>query len=256
MTDSMLPDRSAAPIVLIVDDVPDDLSLLHDTLDQAGYTVLFAMNGESALQRGYATMAIGLDPSTGTVHSVWQTPLARRLVNDHFDAGPAQMPEALLAWLLIESSPDASGCEPRPLQVPRETEGVARQPVITLQQRSGDGELLVMREVSDAAAVDAVVQTLKLTLRKAEVLYRVVKGKFDRDIGDILGSSPATVKKHLERVYVKLGAETRTAAAGIAMARVGQLEAGAGWRVASPRESDFQQQSGAKQMQTVFGAVS
>jgi hypothetical protein len=36
------------------------------------------------------------------------------------------------------------------------------------------------------------------------VLYWVVKGKTNRDIGDILGSSPATVKKHLERVYVKL----------------------------------------------------
>ena len=35
--------------------------------------------------------------------------------------------------------------------------------------------------------------------------------------------SPATVKKHLERVYVKLGVETRTAAAGIAMARLRQL---------------------------------
>jgi DNA-binding response OmpR family regulator/DNA-binding CsgD family transcriptional regulator len=38
-------------IVLIVDDVPENLSLLHDALDEAGYTVLVATNGESALQR-------------------------------------------------------------------------------------------------------------------------------------------------------------------------------------------------------------
>jgi DNA-binding CsgD family transcriptional regulator len=41
--------------------------------------------------------------------------------------------------------------------------------------------------------------------------------------GDILGSSPMTVKKHLEHVFVKLGVETRTAAAGMAMGRIRQL---------------------------------
>ena len=40
-------DRSAADVVLIVDDVPDNLSVLHDALDEAGYTVLVATNGES-----------------------------------------------------------------------------------------------------------------------------------------------------------------------------------------------------------------
>ena len=46
-----LPDRSESPVVLIVDDVPDNLSVLHDALDESGYTVLVATNGESALQR-------------------------------------------------------------------------------------------------------------------------------------------------------------------------------------------------------------
>ena len=59
-----------------------------------------------------------------------------------------------------------------------------------------------------------------LTAREAEVLYWVVKGKINRDIGDILGTSPMTVKKHLERVFAKLGVETRTAAAGMAMSRI------------------------------------
>jgi DNA-binding CsgD family transcriptional regulator len=48
----------------------------------------------------------------------------------------------------------------------------------------------------------------------------VAKGKTNRDIGDILGASPATVKKHLERIHEKLGVETRTAAAGMALQRV------------------------------------
>ena len=46
-----LPDRKRSAVVLIVDDVPDNLSVLHDALDDAGYTVLVATNGESALQR-------------------------------------------------------------------------------------------------------------------------------------------------------------------------------------------------------------
>src|SRR5258706_16223811 len=40
-----------ADLVLIVDDVPDNLSVLHDALDEAGYTVLIATSGEAALQR-------------------------------------------------------------------------------------------------------------------------------------------------------------------------------------------------------------
>jgi len=56
------------------------------------------------------------------------------------------------------------------------------------------------------------------------VLYWVVKGKTNKDIGEILGSSPATAKKHLERVYVKLGVETRTAAAGVAIKRIRELQ--------------------------------
>src|SRR6218665_1567412 len=48
---STLPDRTASDVVLIVDDVPDNLSLLHDALDESGYTVLVATHGEAALQR-------------------------------------------------------------------------------------------------------------------------------------------------------------------------------------------------------------
>ena len=65
-----------------------------------------------------------------------------------------------------------------------------------------------------------------LTAREAEVLYWLAKGKTNRDIGDILGTSPATVKKQLEHVYQKLGVETRTAAASLAMNRVAALGQG------------------------------
>ncbi|ASW01939.1 response regulator [Paraburkholderia aromaticivorans] len=44
-----LPDGK--PVVLIVDDTPDNLALLSETLQAAGYAVLVALDGQSALQR-------------------------------------------------------------------------------------------------------------------------------------------------------------------------------------------------------------
>ncbi len=299
-------------LVLIVDDVPDNLAVLHDALDAAGYTVLVATDGSSALQRaaqadpdivlldavmpgmdgfevarrlragpetahipiifmtgltdtehvlaafeaggadyvtkpirapevlarmaahllaarqarqarnaldafGHATLAVRLQGSVARL--VWQTPLARRLLPIYFDAAPEEVPSNLLAWLTAASQ----GREERPLTTARG----ARQLVATLQGRTVDDDwLVVLREVNDAATVEATMLAFGLTLRESEVLYWVAKGKTNRDIGDILGSSPATVKKHLERVYEKLGVETRTAAASMAMQRVRELARG------------------------------
>jgi DNA-binding response OmpR family regulator/DNA-binding CsgD family transcriptional regulator len=307
-----LPDRAASDVVLIVDDVPDNLSLLHDALDESGYTVLVATNGESALQRaaqtlpdvvlldavmpgmdgfevarrlkaqpdtahipiifmtgltdtehvvaafaaggvdyvtkpirpqevlarmavhmqsarqarqarnaldafGHATMAVHLSNDLSAGKAVWQTALARQLMHTYFAVAPGQVPEELLGWLREQSALAAEGREQTPLTITRDP----KQLIFSLQERTSDDDwLMVMREVSDAAVVDAVLQAFKLTMREAEVLYWVVKGKTNRDIGDILGSSPATVKKHLEHVFEKLGVETRNAAASLAMKKV------------------------------------
>jgi DNA-binding CsgD family transcriptional regulator len=53
---------------------------------------------------------------------------------------------------------------------------------------------------------------LALTGREREVLDCLAAGKTNRDIAAILGTSTRTVEKHLERIYQKLGVETRTAA--------------------------------------------
>ncbi len=52
-----------------------------------------------------------------------------------------------------------------------------------------------------------------LTARERQVIEWLVAGKTDRDIAVILGCSHRTVQKHLQRIYDKLGVETRTAAA-------------------------------------------
>ena len=52
----------------------------------------------------------------------------------------------------------------------------------------------------------------ELTAREREVIGWLASGKTDRDIADILGIGRRTVHKHLQRIYEKLGVETRTAA--------------------------------------------
>ncbi|AKJ31130.1 response regulator transcription factor [Caldimonas brevitalea] len=304
-------DRSESDVVLIVDDVPDNLAVLHDALDESGYTVLVATDGASALSRaaqavpdvilldavmpgldgfevarrlkaqpetahvpiifmtgltetehvvaafqaggvdyvtkpirpqevvarivthvqgarlarqarnaldafGHATLSVRL--SDGRV--VWQTPLARKFLQDYLGCRDAVLPADLLAWVASQAAAPLNPREP----VTRTVTQGPRRLVFALHRQTGDDEwLLVMHEASDAAAIEALTLGFKLTLREAEVLYWVVKGKTNRDIGDILGSSPATVKKHLEHVYEKLGVETRTAAASVAIGRVGLL---------------------------------
>jgi DNA-binding response OmpR family regulator/DNA-binding CsgD family transcriptional regulator len=308
-------DRANSDVVLIVDDVPDNLSVLHDALDESGYTVLVATGGEAALQRAAQAlpdivlldaMMPGMDgfevakrlkasPLTAhipiifmtglteTEHLVaalaaggvdyvtkpikpkevlarmevhmqgarqarqtrnaldafgyasitvrasdgklmWQTPLARELLMAYYGTAAPEAPPAVIDWLRRHLKEAEQHIEP-----PRLTAELgARRLTFRLHQQTGDSEgggdwLIVMREVSDTAVIEAMSLSFKLTAREAEVLYWVVKGKINRDIGDILGSSPATVKKHLERVFAKLGVETRTAAAGMAMTRIRQL---------------------------------
>ena len=56
----------------------------------------------------------------------------------------------------------------------------------------------------------------KLTRREREVLFWLAHGKSNAEIAAILTIKPATVGKHLERIYPKLGVENRTAAASFA----------------------------------------
>ncbi len=325
-------DDHGAAVVLIVDDAPDNLAVLHDTLDESGYTVLVALDGESALARaaqaqpdvvlldaimpgmdgfevarrlkadaatahipiifmtgltetehlvaalaaggvdyvtkpvkpqevmarmgvhlrnarqvrqgalerqqarnaldafGYATITVRA--SDGRL--LWQTPLARDLLRRYCGSDGPATPHAVLQWLQ-RCLHDGwhTGSEP-----PRLSLNLGpRRLTFRLHRQVGDDEvpavpgqpglqgdwLIVMEETSDAAAIESLAQAFGLTAREAEVLHWVAQGKINRDIGDILGASPATVKKHLERVYAKLGVETRTAAAAMAMNRMRAL---------------------------------
>jgi DNA-binding CsgD family transcriptional regulator len=58
-----------------------------------------------------------------------------------------------------------------------------------------------------------------LTRREREILNLVAEGKTNVEIAEQLWVSPATVRKHLENVYAKLGVHTRTAAAAFVRER-------------------------------------
>ncbi len=318
-------DQQQGDRVLLVDDVPDNLSLLHDALDEHGYTVLAATSGEAALTRAQQArpdivlldaMMPGMDgfevarrlkgdPATAhipiifmtglteTEHLVaalqaggvdyvtkpldpravlarmqvhlqgarqarqtrqaldafgyasiavrassgrllWQTPLARELLQLYYGTMAPTTPAPVLQWLrrCLDGMAGAEAAGSPPAEPPRLTAELgARRLSFRLHHCIGgeDGPgpggdwLIVMREVSDAAVIRSLGVSFNLTAREAEVLYWVVKGKINRDIGDILGASPATVKKHLERIHAKLGVETRTAAASMALTRAREI---------------------------------
>jgi DNA-binding NarL/FixJ family response regulator len=68
------------------------------------------------------------------------------------------------------------------------------------------------------------LEGLGLTPREAEVLFWVAQGKTNPEVAIITGVKLTTVKKHLESVYLKLGVDNRTAAATLALDRLGPLE--------------------------------
>jgi DNA-binding response OmpR family regulator/DNA-binding CsgD family transcriptional regulator len=309
-------DRANSDVVLIVDDVPDNLAVLHDALDESGYTVLVALSGAAALQRAAQALPdvvlldammpgmdgfevarqLKSDPQTAhipiifmtglteTEHLVaaleaggvdyvtkpikpkevlarmavhlqgarekrqtrnaldafgyasitvrvndgrlmWQTSLARELLMRYYGTDAPTTPIPVLTWLRRHVEKGLSGIEPPRLSI----EAGPKRLTFRLHQQIGDSEgggdwLIIMQEVSDESVIEAMALSFKLTPKEAEVLYWVVKGKINRDIGDIVGSSPMTVKKHLEHVFAKLGVETRTAAAAMAMRRIRQLQ--------------------------------
>jgi DNA-binding response OmpR family regulator/DNA-binding CsgD family transcriptional regulator len=305
-----LPELAPADtVVLVVDDVPDNVAVLHDALDESGYTVLVATHGEGALQRaaqaqpdivlldavmpgmdgfevarrlkaepstagipiifmtglsetehvvaafnaggvdyvikpvrtrevmariathlqgarqarqarqaldafGHATLAVRL--SDGRI--TWQTSLARQYLEAYRLGVDGFLDPELSDWVREQAR---AAHEPASRLLVQGT----RRLTLALHHSTGNGEwFLVLREANDAVILEALMAAFRLTTREAEVLYWVAQGKTNRDIGDILGASPATVKKHLEHVFEKLGVETRTAAAGVATGRVPQLQ--------------------------------
>jgi len=80
---------------------------------------------------------------------------------------------------------------------------------------STDQITLLLLELIDGKAEERVRRHRGLTRREDEVLSWLKHGKTNPEIAEILGMAAATVSKHLERIYQKLGVENRTAAANL-----------------------------------------
>jgi len=77
---------------------------------------------------------------------------------------------------------------------------------------SGRDDLLMLAlEEEHAPPGPAALLTLGLTPRQAEVAYWVAQGKTNPEIAIILGASPRTIDKHMERILARLGVENRSA---------------------------------------------
>ncbi len=85
-----------------------------------------------------------------------------------------------------------------------------------------DQMLIRLNKLNTDQDIAKLRERQQLTQREAEVLRWVSFGKSSNDISELLGISPRTVQKHLERIYEKLGVETRSAAAAIAIRTIEQ----------------------------------
>jgi DNA-binding CsgD family transcriptional regulator len=161
---------------------------------------------------GQATVAINEINNKLT----WQTPQVRSLLVRYFGSMDDEAPVELLCWLRKARVAQLADRAP-----PIVMEKDGRRLLGDIHNSEHERECLItLREESCAAAVNNLMEGFHLTTREAEVLYWLVHGKTNRDIGDILGSSHRTVKKHLEHVYEKLGVETRTSAVAMALHRL------------------------------------
>ena len=86
-------------------------------------------------------------------------------------------------------------------------------PQIALAYRNA----LAFSELKQAAArtipAPKDLQQIGLTVREGVVLDWVIQGKRDREIAEILSTSPRTIHNHLQSILKKLNTETRTGAA-------------------------------------------
>jgi DNA-binding response OmpR family regulator/DNA-binding CsgD family transcriptional regulator len=294
-------------LVLVVDDTPETLALLHRNLEESGFDVLVATNGEAALKicseikpdivlldaimpnmdgfevckrlkqtletrhipvifmtgltesehvvAGFAAGAIDyvtkpLNPSEviarltshlGTARQmtrtqgaldffgqaamallpmtdsiIWQTPLSKKLLDRYFSKKEFSSEydlSPIMEWV--------NNLSDEKRRIPFKLSTQKGKLTFTPADINNDEQwLILLKEESEQLQIKALQQSFKLTKRQAEVLHWITLGKTDKSIGEILGTSPRTVSKHTEHIFIKLGVETRTAAAAVAASKL------------------------------------
>jgi DNA-binding NarL/FixJ family response regulator len=121
------------------------------------------------------------------------SPASRRLLARYVAGANGRLPEPIALRLLCGESFVSAEHEGRRL---------------TLRAVRSSGLLVVLLGEED-------VRADRLTFRQRTILEHVARGQTDAEIAADLRIAPATVNKHLEQIYARLGVHTRTAAAAI-----------------------------------------
>lgn len=152
-----------------------------------------------------------------------ESPGARKLLAAFGHAPAGRLPERVVEWR--RRMERRRPLPPEPLVVTSEGHRV--------EARISSPSILVFRAETRGAEADTPLdpsdlRALELAPREREVLALIAKGHTNKRVAARLGVKPATVKKHLERIYGKLGVRTRTAAAAEAFRAAGPLGCGDG----------------------------
>jgi DNA-binding CsgD family transcriptional regulator len=198
------------------------MNLLRPHLVQAYRTaeVLTELRrGITLLERGADGLRRALVVLTGDGRIGFATDRALRWLGRYFGGrrpGPDRLPPDVLAWLRRQETGRRAAADPPRPRAPL----VVKGPHGHLEARlaSGAGRRLLLPVERPERPGARTLEALGLSRREAEVLAWVAEGKTNPEIAAILGLSRRTVGNHLARIYARLGVETRTAAARLALA--------------------------------------
>jgi DNA-binding CsgD family transcriptional regulator len=172
----------------------------------------------AAMQQAMEEMDRAILSVSDNGHIRWATPRAYNLLVSYALQGKRRtdwLPSLLREWLKEQLAQLKSKTDlPTPL-IPLTVERGNRSLRVRLV-KNGTHCLLFLEEPRTDFSQTSLNQ-LGLSRRETEILSWVAQGKSNPEIGTILGISPRTVQKHLERVYGRLGVENRHAAMTIAL---------------------------------------
>jgi DNA-binding CsgD family transcriptional regulator len=121
----------------------------------------------------------------------------------------------LSRWLRLQVGDFGATDIPSP-RAPLSVERPMGRLVVQLLVEADHYVLVIERQSTVQGIANECALQLGLSPREGQVLAWLTRGKTNAEIAVILGSSARTVEKHVEHIFVKLGVETRTAAARIA----------------------------------------
>lgn len=152
---------------------------------------------------------------------LWCTPRAEKAIarmSPGWQRDQAALPGEIRSQIERLLSKEEAGGSVRVKQV----KGDGELEMVVVAHYREDEVLIRLSEVDPDQDLARLQDRLPLTHREAEVLLWVSYGKPNRVISDVLQISPRTVTKHLERIFDKIGVETRSAAAAVAIRMLGQ----------------------------------